>query len=142
MKLRKLEEKDIDTIIKYEELYLGSSLGRNQFEIELKNPYAYFIVAEIDNNIVGYISSTLEEYGEILNFFVVSEYRRLGIGKALLSNVIFEAEKNKIKSLYLEVSEKNINAINLYKSFDFKVSHVRKNYYKDSDAYVLIKEFN
>ncbi len=142
MKLRKLEEKDIDIIIKYEELYLGSSLGRNQFEIELKNPYAYFIVAEIDNNIVGYISSTLEEFGEILNFFVVYEYRNQGIGKALLNSVILEAKKNKIKSLYLEVSEKNNNAINLYKTFDFKVSHVRKNYYKDSDAYVLIKEFN
>lgn len=142
MKLRRLEERDIDTIIKYEELYLGSSLGRNQFEIELKNPYAYFIVSEIENKIVGYISSTLEEYGEILNFFVVSEYRNQGIGKTLLNSVIEEAKKNKIKSLYLEVSEKNENAINLYKSFDFKVSHIRKNYYKDSDAYVLIKEFN
>jgi len=142
MKLRRLEERDIDTIIKYEELYLGSSLGRNQFEIELKNEYAYFIVSEIENKIVGYISSTLEEYGEILNFFVVSEYRNQGIGKTLLNSVIEEAKKNKIKSLYLEVSEKNENAINLYKSFDFKVSHIRKNYYKDSDAYVLIKEFN
>jgi len=142
MKLRRLEERDIDTIIKHEELYLGSSLGRNQFEIELKNEYAYFIVSEIENKIVGYISSTLEEYGEILNFFVVSEYRNQGIGKTLLNSVIEEAKKNKIKSLYLEVSEKNENAINLYKSFDFKVSHIRKNYYKDSDAYVLIKEFN
>lgn len=142
MKLRRLKERDIDTIIKYEELYLGSSLGRNQFEIELKNPYAYFIVSEIESKIIGYISSTLEEYGEILNFFVVSEYRNQGIGKTLLNSVIEEAKKNKIKSLYLEVSEKNENAINLYKSFDFKVSHIRKNYYKDSDAYVLIKEFN
>lgn len=142
MKLRRLEERDIDTIVKYEELYLGSSLGRNQFEIELKNPYAYFIVCENENEIVGYISSTLEEYGEILNFFVVNEYRKQGIGKVLLNSVILEAKKNKIKSLYLEVSEKNENAINLYKSFEFKVSHIRKNYYKDSDAYVLIKEFN
>lgn len=142
MQIRRMQGIDIDIIIKYEELYLGCSLGRNHFEIELENPYAHFLVALENNNIIGYISSTLEEQGEILNLFVVEEYRKQGVGKALLNSVIEEAKKNNVSSLYLEVSEKNINAIALYKSFDFKLSHVRKNYYKDSDAYVLIKEIN
>lgn len=142
MLLRKMQYSDIDTITKYEEIYLGSTLGKNHFEIELKNPYAYFLVALDNDKIVGYISSTLEEMGEILNFFVIKEYQNIGIGSALLNEVIEQSRIKKVKSIYLEVNENNLNAIALYKKFGFVLSHKRKNYYKDGDAYVLIKEIN
>ena len=133
---------DIDEIVKFEEMYFGQTLGLNHFKIELNNPYAYFIVCKENDKTLGYISSTLEEMGEILNFFVVEEYRKKGIGKFILDNVILEAKKRNVKSLYLEVSEKNIGAISLYKKCGFNIVRIRKNYYKDSNAYVMIKEFN
>ena len=39
----------------------------------------------------------------------------------------------------LEVSSKNLTAIQLYKSFGFKEVGVRKNYYKDCDALLYTK---
>ena len=54
----------------------------------------------------------------------------------------FCIEKN-MNIINLEVSSKNLTAIQLYKSFGFKEVGVRKNYYKDCDALLytkLIKE--
>ena len=43
----------------------------------------------------------------------------------------------KSKSILLEVSSKNRNAYNLYSKLGFKIINIRKNYYADSDAYVM-----
>ncbi len=50
----------------------------------------------------------------------------------------FCKEKN-INIINLEVSSKNLTAIELYKTFDFKEVGARKNYYKDCDALLYTK---
>ena len=52
--------------------------------------------------------------------------------------IIFCKEKN-MNIINLEVSSKNLTAIQLYKSFGFKEVGVRKNYYKDCDALLYTK---
>ena len=136
-----MTREDISQVMSYEELYFGQTLGENHFNIELNSEEAYFLVLEDDNKeIAGYISSTVDEYAEILNFFVVEKYRGQGLGKELLNEVIREANQRKCVSIYLEVSVLNQNAIALYKQCGFKVDRIRKAYYKDIDAYAMIKE--
>lgn len=135
-----MNESDIDSVLKLEENYLDSSLGREHFLIALKDSYSYYLVAEEDNKIVGYISSTIDEYSEILNFVVDGSYQGKGIGTKLLLNVVDKARNFNSKSIYLEVNEINQKAISLYIKNGFRKDHVRKNYYKNNDAYVLIKE--
>lgn len=53
--------------------------------------------------------------------------------------IINFCKKKNIKLINLEVSSKNLTAIQLYKSFDFKEVGVRKKYYKDSDALLYTK---
>lgn len=132
---------DIDIIMSYENLYFGQTLGKNHFEIELKSDTSYFLVLENDlKEIIGYISSTVDEYAEILNFFIKDSERGKGLGEKLLNEVIKEATLRKCKSIYLEVNVNNANAIALYKKCGFIVDHIRKAYYKDTDAYAMIKE--
>ena len=53
--------------------------------------------------------------------------------------IINFCKKKNIKLINLEVSSKNLTAIQLYKSFDFKEVGVRKKYYKYSDALLYTK---
>ena len=39
--------------------------------------------------------------------------------------------------MLLEVRCDNINAIKLYKKYNFKIINIRKNYYENNDAYVM-----
>ncbi len=45
-----------------------------------------------------------------------------------------------VDNITLEVSMLNKNAINLYEKLGFKKIAVRKNYYKDSDGILMLKE--
>ena len=59
----------------------------------------------------------------------------------LIEEIIDEEIINKhIENITLEVSSNNISAINLYKKLNFKEVAIRKNYYNDSDAILMLKE--
>lgn len=49
------------------------------------------------------------------------------------------ASKSGCKKINLEVNEKNIIAINLYKKFGFEQVGLRKKYYNDQDAVLMSK---
>ena len=51
---------------------------------------------------------------------------------------IKEKRDTNIKILKLEVNEKNLIAINLYKSFGFKQTGIREKYYNNHDSAILM----
>ena len=67
---------------------------------------------------------------EILKIGVLKSYQRKKYG----SLIINEIKKLKIKKIFLEVSEQNINAINFYFKNGFKKIGVRKGYYASNDS--------
>ncbi len=56
---------------------------------------------------------------DVLNFGVLKKYRQQGIGNALLEGLIERAARMRIESIWLEVRESNLAAINLYKKKEF-----------------------
>ena len=48
------------------------------------------------------------------------------------------AKEKQCTQINLEVAEKNLVAINLYKSFNFQKVGLRKNYYKNGDNAILM----
>ena len=78
---------------------------------------------------------------EVLSLCVLPEYRRKGIGKALLDSLVTLAPKIGTTRVFLEVRENNTNANSLYDKCGFKNVGKRKGYYttngRKSDAYVL-----
>jgi ribosomal protein S18 acetylase RimI-like enzyme len=67
---------------------------------------------------------------EIIDIGTIPSERKQGYAKKILNN-IFNLLKNndKIETLYLEVAEDNLVAINLYKKLGFEHYSTRKNYY-------------
>ena len=90
--------------------------------------------------IVGYIVAR-ETAGElhINNFAVRQEYRRRGIGRALLDRVLGEARLRKANAAFLEVRSANHAAQALYEKSGFRAIARRANYYSEprEDAVVM-----
>jgi len=90
--------------------------------------------------IAGYIVAR-ETAGElhINNVAVRPEFRRSGIGAALLDSVIQEARRRKANTAFLEVRSGNYAAQALYEKCGFRAIAQRANYYSEprEDAVVM-----
>ena len=73
-----------------------------------------------------------------IDYIIVDEnYRKLGIASKLFDYML---NKHKdIKNITLEVRESKKEAINFYKKTGFNEVTKRKNYYKDEDGILMIK---
>ncbi|MCT7611533.1 GNAT family N-acetyltransferase [Aliarcobacter butzleri] len=100
----------------------------------LKNNLYIF---EKDEKIVGYILwLERKDYFRLYSLAIDINFQDLGIASKLLE---YSFEKIKNKNFSLEVKTKNIKAIKLYEKYGFKIKKVLKDYYEDSDGYLMIK---
>ena len=106
---------------------------------ELKSSNSKFIVAKLENEIVGFAGAKfIIDEADIMNIAVKSSYRKQGIASLLLKNLIDICKNNNINSINLEVNERNFPAINLYKKYEFLEVGRRKKYYdKKFDAILM-----
>lgn len=127
--------REINDFSKIEEIF------NNIFEEKLNyNIYSKLIVYEENNNIIGFcIYDIIYERCEIEYIGVLKEYRKNKIASKILEYLIDNLDEN-IKNITLEVSVKNEGAINLYLKYGFQKKAIRKNYYKNIDAYLMLKE--
>lgn len=97
------------------------------------NPFRKYLIYD-DKAIL--VFSLIYDRIEIDYIYVLEEYRGNKIASKLLEYLF-----NKYNySASLEVRIDNIEAINLYKKFNFEISTIRKKYYKDIDAYLMIRK--
>ena len=95
-------------------------------------PCARSILAELSNRTVGYILFwLLPDAIDIHNIAVHLEYRRRGIARALLGEVIDEARRQSFTRVMLEVRRSNTPAQTLYRRLGFLTTGIRKGYYSD-----------
>jgi ribosomal-protein-alanine N-acetyltransferase len=145
--LREMKIEDIEEIVKGEEKVFGHSLGYDLIYSDLAlNPYALYVVLEIEEKIHGYVGMWITDNLEIINLYVDEEYQGMGFGSIIMEFVIDICEQSNISNLSLEVRSSNVKAINLYEKYGLKKSHIRKNYYvnenkETEDAIVMVRTF-
>ena len=152
-KLRKFALGDLQTVININRVCLPENYS-DFFFIDLfrRFPEA-FIVAEANGGVVGYIMCRIEtgfpsfgfgglvKKGHVVSVAVMPEYRRKGIGKALVVRAMEGARVYNAKQFYLEVRVTNSEAIDLYKKLGLEVSRTIHGYYSDGeDAYVMTRK--
>lgn len=118
----------------------GSPWSVKQFQETLESKHIFYIVAEINDEVIGFlVASMLPTEVEIYNLVVSSAYKRQGIGKGLINDVKRMMRVNGVTELYLEVRVSNKPGILLYKHLGFQPVGVRKGYYSNpnEDAVVL-----
>lgn len=112
----------------------------NTLEQELKSENSYYLVAKINNEIVGFagIKMVLNE-ADIMNIVTRKNYRNHGIGSILFQEILKYAKQKSIEKLTLEVNENNHTAIHIYEKYGFKKIATRKNYYHNNDTAVIMQ---
>jgi len=140
IKVRNMEEKDIDSVLKIEKESFSVPWSRDSFVLEVtKNMLAKYIVAELDGKTVGYggIWLIIDE-GHVTNIAVAKDYRGLGIGNKIVEGIIKICADRNIRSITLEVRKSNNVAQNLYKKYGFKGYGIRSRYYSDNNEDAII----
>ncbi|MGE4215335.1 MAG: ribosomal protein S18-alanine N-acetyltransferase [Anaerotignaceae bacterium] len=140
-----MKQDHIDEVLAVEETCFHIPWTRADFHREInENKMAIYRVAVINGKIVGYAGMWhVVNEGQITNVAVLPEYRRYGIGNALMEEFIKIAQDYEMIGITLEVKMSNLPAQRLYTKFGFKPEGFRKNYYKDTneDAIIMWKYF-
>ena len=127
----KMTEAHIEEIAKLEKECFSSPWSEEGLKSELDNNFARFYVAFLGGKIAGYIGSH-NVLGEvyITNVAVFPQFRRNGIGKALVEFLFNEMKSENAEFVTLEVRESNMNAISLYEKCGFEKVGERRNFYE------------
>ena len=136
---------DLDAVMAIEKASFAYPWSPRFFLQELQVECARSFLAEVNGRIVGYILFwLLADEIDIHNVAVHSEFRRRGIGRLLIEQVVLEARRRGSTRVTLEVRRSNLAAQKLYESIGFIPTGVRKGYYSDDgeDALAMALKLN
>lgn len=141
---RPMQVRDIPGVQIVERQCFTIPWSRGIFHSELtKNDNAFYVVAELDGEIIGYagVWIILDE-GHVTNIAVHPKYQRRGIGRQLMEAITAFAAGRGAVRMTLEVRVSNFVAQDLYKQLGYEICGVRKGYYQDTkeDAYIMWKD--
>lgn len=110
------------------------------FESELaQRDSRWYVVARVEREIVGYAGMMLVvDEAHITTVVVRPAWRRQGIARALVHNLLFTARARGADAATLEVRVTNTAAQELYRSFGFAPVGLRPRYYEDTGEDALI----
>ena len=137
--LNQMKASNLNDVLNVSSLSLKESWSRESLEKELSNPLAKYMVAEVNNKVVGFAGLwAICNEGHITNIAVHPNYRGQGIGSKLVESLIENSSSWYINSLTLEVRASNKIAQDLYKKYGFKEEGMRKHYYQDNNEDAII----
>ena len=137
--IRPMTIDDVDEVYVVEEDCFVDPWSKESIRKELKNNLARYLVAQLDDKIVGYVGVWfVVDEGRITNVAVHSDYRGKKVGDKLVKQMVELCKENNIVAMTLEVRASNIVAQNLYKKYGFKMGGIRKEYYSDNKEDAII----
>ncbi|MBO7525782.1 MAG: ribosomal protein S18-alanine N-acetyltransferase [Clostridia bacterium] len=139
--IRAWKKSDNAAIFALEEKCFSDPWSEKMLDDCFKANNFYGLVCEENGEIVGYCGSVFDFWeAEILLVAVDERYRRRGIAKSLLSEIIDIYDRTGKEAIYLEVRRSNISAQSLYYGLGFEKIAEREKYYQNTeDAFVLKK---
>jgi ribosomal-protein-alanine N-acetyltransferase len=152
-KLRKFEPDDLQDVMQINRVCLPENYT-DMFFIDLHERFPQtFIIAEEDNEVIGYIMSRIEvgisnfglgglvKKGHVVSIAVLPQGRRKGVASALIKAAMEGMCYYKAKQIFLEVRVTNEAGVNLYKKLGLEVTRTISGYYSDGEnAYVMTKK--
>ncbi len=143
--LRRCSIEDLKKVISINLITLPENYSDYFFEDLLKSSPESFIVAEKNDEIVGYIMCRIEygfsnfkrfnlsRKGHIVSLAVLENHRGNKLGKSLISSAVNALKLKGCNEAYLEVRATNDEAVAIYKQLGFKITSVISGYYRDNE---------
>ncbi len=134
------EAKPQDALQIQKNIFPNKSVQEIENRIKNLSSHRRRIVAEINNEIIGYavlaFRTVPHAHTALLHsLFVKDDFRNKGIGSRIIEYAEKLALQSKIEILLLEVGEENKNAIALYKKMGFEEYGLLKRGYKKGNNY-------
>lgn len=138
-----MEEKDLPAVLAIERVSFPNPWHESTFRGEIQNRSISFPCVMLktgEDKVVGYIIYwKVGDEVQVNNIAVHPDYRRRGLGEALLRHVIKRAKDQGVNFISLEVRRSNLAAQSLYRKLGFESLGVRRFYYSNplEDAIVM-----
>ena len=145
MIITQMNESHVPQIAELEKICFNDAWSENSIASELDNRLAFWLVAEEDDQVIGYVGSqTVLGETDMMNIAIHPDHRKRGIATELIEALIRGLTERGSHSLMLEVRASNEPAKALYTKMGFESVGVRKNYYRNprEDALILRKEWS
>ena len=142
---RLASDADLDAVAALEAATFTNPWTREMLAAELaRNQFARVYVARLPGTpVVAFCACwTVIDELHINTIAVASDFRRRGLGRALMQHVLAQVEAEGIRRATLEVRRSNQAARRLYESLGFTPAGVRPGYYThpEEDALILWRE--
>lgn len=144
MKITKMTQSHVRQVAELEALCFSDPWSEISVASELKNELAYWLVAEENDRVAGYVGSqTVLGETDMMNIAVHPDFRRKGVAEALVNALVSDLKDMGSRCLTLEVRASNIPAQRLYEKLGFSQIGKRPKYYHNpkEDALILRKEW-
>ena len=143
MNIRRMNLADAPAAEELDRLCFSQPWPDGSFTREVFNPGARCWVVEEDGQLVGalVIWLVLDE-AHIATIATHPDYRRRGIGRALLQTGMDAAYAEGARIYHLEVRAGNAAAIKLYETFGYEIVGRRPRYYHDNGEDALLMTLN
>ncbi len=132
---------DLNEVLAIEALAFSTPWSRNSFLYELlENERAFYLTAKNEyGRIMGYVGMwVVFDEGHITNLATHPQYRRQGVARRLMDQLIAASKERGVRYLTLEVRRTNSEAQELYQKMGFVHMGVRRKYYLDNNEDALI----
>ncbi len=145
IRIRTAGEGDLDAVMALEQAaFPASAWERATMQAEITSEWGrYLIAVDGEGSALGYAGlRAVGVEGDVQTIAVAEAARGRGIGRALLTELLAEAERRGVRELFLEVRADNPAARGLYESMGFREIGVRPRYYQpeDVDAVVMKRD--
>lgn len=115
--------------------------SRRTMRVYLTQPGADCVVAESGAQIVGFcITARRSDQAYIVTIDVLGQFRKRGVGGALLVESEKHLAKNGVRAVSLDTATDNLPAISFWQKHGYRKIGLRKGYYPNgSDAFAMTK---
>lgn len=139
--VRRFRGEDLEQILAIEQACFSHPYGEDVFNYLWKTSSEGFLVACIEEGLVGYIVFSVQgEEGVIYSIAIHPAAKSKGYGDELLSHALRQISENASR-VRLQVAVDNNPAVQLYLKHGFCRQAVIKAYYEDGkDAYLMTKK--
>ena len=135
--ISKMEAEDVSEVFEIENNLLQTASYEKILSTLKSDTLSYYVI-KVNTEIVGFYEvSIIPPETELYDIAIKENFQGKGLSNKLMDDLLERCKQNKIRTIFLEVNNINIKAINLYKKFGFEAYSTRKNYYGNNDAILM-----
>ncbi len=142
VKIRKMQPEDAEKVALLEAASFSMPWSVKDFVHVAEDPDSLYLVAEVQDEIIGCCGVTnISGDGDINNVMVAEAYRGQKIASRMMKELLLQGSMLGIENFTLEVRVSNVPAIRVYEKLGFKSEGIRPRFYEKpvEDAMIMWK---